>query len=235
MATTRNEKPSADKRLFALHLKEIMEAHGDTIYTVAEDLGLSPATISRYTTGAVFPKDPTINALLNKYRDVNAMWLLGLPGYEKHDPPTKYISQPNYLVSAQPAFTTKKIPVLGRIAAGIPLTATENILDFEEITAEMASLGEHFGLQVRGTSMAPRIVDGDVVIIRKQSDIDSGDVAAVFINGEDATLKKVIKTEAGIMLQSFNQAYEPTFYSNEEIKKLPVEILGKAVELRGKF
>ncbi len=129
----------------------------------------------------------------------------------------------------------RKIHVLGRISAGMPITATENILDFEEISMDMASLGEHFALQVRGSSMAPRIIDGDIVIVRKQSDVNSGDIAAVFVDGKDATLKKIIKTDSGIMLQSFNPEFQPIFYTPNEIKTLPVEILGKVVELRGKF
>jgi repressor LexA len=84
--------------------------------------------------------------------------------------------------------------------------------------------------------MEPRFIEGDIVIVKKQPDIESGDIAVVLVNGEEATLKKVIKQQNGIMLVASNQdVYQPTFYSNEAIENLPVEIIGKVVELRGKY
>lgn len=129
-----------------------------------------------------------------------------------------------------------RIPVLGTIVAGIPIDAIEDILDYEEITPEMASCGEYFGLKVKGSSMEPRICEGDIVIIRQQPDIESGEIAVVMINGNEATLKKVVKQENGITLIGFNTAvYEPHFYTYEEVESLPICIAGKLVELRAKF
>lgn len=130
---------------------------------------------------------------------------------------------------------SKWIPVLGKVAAGIPIEAIEDILNYEEIDEAMAKKGEYFALSIAGDSMEPKISSGDVVIVRKQPDIESGEIAIVKINGEDATCKKVIKHEQGISLISFNPAYEPKFYTNDEISKLPVVIIGKVVELRAKF
>lgn len=127
------------------------------------------------------------------------------------------------------------VPVLGYVRAGIPLEAIEEIIDYEEITPETAALGEHFGLKITGESMMPRFCPGDVVIVRRQTDVDNGDIAVVLVNGLDATVKKVIKTGSGIMLMPLNSVYEPTVYMNEEIDALPVSIIGKVVELRGKF
>mgnify|MGYP003589404201 CR=1 FL=1 len=129
-----------------------------------------------------------------------------------------------------------KVPVLGRVVAGIPLEAVTEILDYEELHPNVAKTGEFFALQIKGNSMSPRICDGDVVIVKRQNTVDSGDIAIVLINGDEATVKKVKLDENGIMLIAFNaDVYEPHFYSNEEIKTLPIEILGKVVELRGKF
>lgn len=129
-----------------------------------------------------------------------------------------------------------RIPVLGRVVAGIPIEAVEEILDYEEITPELAATGEFFALKIRGHSMEPRMMEGDVVIVRKQEDVESGDVAIVLVNGNEATVKRVKKQEEGITLIATNTSvYEPHFYSNKEIKNLPVRILGKVVELRGKF
>lgn len=129
-----------------------------------------------------------------------------------------------------------RIPVLGRVVAGIPIEAVEEILDYEEITPELAATGEFFALKIRGHSMEPRMMEGDVVIVRKQEDVESGDVAIVLVNGNEATVKRVKKQEEGITLIATNTSvYEPHFYSNKEIKNLPVQVLGKVVEMRRKF
>lgn len=129
-----------------------------------------------------------------------------------------------------------KVPVLGKVVAGIPIEAIEDIIDYEEIPYEMSKSGSYFALQVTGKSMEPRMQDGDVVIVKKQSDIESGDVAIVLINGCDATIKKVIKQDTGLLLVANNHdVYPPKFYSAQDIQDLPVTIIGKVVELRGKF
>lgn len=128
-----------------------------------------------------------------------------------------------------------KIPVLGTVAAGIPISAVEDILDYEEIPQSWENQGEFFGLRIKGDSMQPKMDDGDVVIVRQQSDANSGDTVIALVNGDDATCKKLQKTENGIMLVSTNPNYLPMFFTNEEIVTKPVVILGKVVELRSKF
>ena len=117
-----------------------------------------------------------------------------------------------------------------------PIEAVEEILDYEEITPELAATGEFFALQVKGSSMEPTLRDGDVVIVKKQPTVDSGDIAIVLVNGNDATVKEVKEGPAGITLIGHNAAiYTPQFYSNKEIQNLPVQIIGKVVEMRRKF
>lgn len=128
-----------------------------------------------------------------------------------------------------------RVPVLGEVAAGYPMFAEENILDWEELPKEWEALGEFYALHIRGDSMAPRILDGDVVIVQSQSDVEQGDVAIVLVNGDSATCKKIRKSADGISLIPFNTSYEPKFYTNQEIQDLPIQIIGKVVELRGKF
>lgn len=126
-----------------------------------------------------------------------------------------------------------RIPILGRVVAGIPLEAIEDIEGWEEITPRMASGGEFFALRIRGSSMEPKLVEGDVVIVRKQSTVDNGDIAIVLVNGNEATCKQVNRTPAGITLIGFNIAvYAPHFYTNDQIESLPVTIVGKVVESR---
>ena len=127
------------------------------------------------------------------------------------------------------------INVLGRVAAGVPIEAVEDIIDTEEITAEMASTGEFFGLQIHGDSMEPRINEGDVVIVRQQDDAESGDIVIDLVNGDEATCKRLKKYADGIMLISNNPKYEPMVFSNQEIFEKPVRIIGRVMELRAKF
>ena len=127
------------------------------------------------------------------------------------------------------------IPVLGRVAAGIPIEAITDIIDTEEITEEMASTGEFFGLKIHGDSMEPKISNGDVVIVRQQNDAESGDIVIATVNGDEATCKRLRKYRDGIELVSNNPAYAPMFFSNEDIITKPVKILGRVMELRAKF
>ncbi len=127
------------------------------------------------------------------------------------------------------------IPVLGTIAAGVPVEAVEDILGWEEISESMASQGDYFALRVKGQSMEPKFIEGDTVIVRKESCVESGRVAVVLVGCEDATLKQVNISPEGIALIGYNpMVYEPHFYSNKEVQDLPVQILGEVVELRRK-
>lgn len=129
----------------------------------------------------------------------------------------------------------KQIPVYGKVAAGIPLSAIEDIIDYEEIDEKTAANGEYIALQIKGDSMEPKISNGDVVIVRLQSDFNNGDTVVVTINGDEATCKKIKKTPEGVLLISTNSSYEPMFYSAKQVEELPVRVLGKVVELRAKF
>lgn len=127
------------------------------------------------------------------------------------------------------------IKVLGKVAAGVPIEASEDVIGEEMITQKMAESGEYFGLRISGNSMEPEIHHGSIVIVRQQDDVENGDIAIVLINGGEATCKKIEKFDNGIMLVPFNKDYPEKFYSNEEIQNLPVRILGKVVEQRKKY
>lgn len=128
-----------------------------------------------------------------------------------------------------------KIPVLGTVAAGIPISAVEDILDYEEIPQSWQNQGEFFGLRIKGDSMKPDINNGDTVIVKQQSTANNGEVVIALVNGDDATCKKFEKLDNGIMLISNNSEYSPMYFSNEEVITKPVVIIGKVVELRRKF
>ena len=99
----------------------------------------------------------------------------------------------------------------------------------------MARTGEFFGLKIKGHSMEPRICDGDVVIVRQQSDVEDGDIAIVLVNGDEGTCKRIKRYQDSLALLPLNPTYEPMVYTKKQVADLPVKIIGKVVELRGKF
>ena len=195
-------------------IKELRQANGVKQSDLAKAINVSQATMSEYETGKYEPDIATL-------RKIAAYFSVSV----------------DYVVGGERA--TKKhgvrIPVYGAVAAGIPMEAIEDIVDYEEIEPELASSGDFFGLRIKGSSMEPRICDGDVVIVRCQEDADTGDVAIILVNGYEATCKRIKKDGHGIALIPNNPAYEVKYYSAEEISSLPVRIIGKVVELRGKF
>lgn len=202
-------------------LKSLRVAKGLTQDELSKQLNISRSTIGMYEKGAREPDFETLE-LIAYYFNVDTDYLLG------RTVKTTYI----------PSSALRKgvsINVLGRVAAGIPIDAIEEVIDTEEITEEMAKTGEFFGLKIKGNSMEPRIYENDVVIVRQQNDAESGDVVIATINGDEATCKRLRKYRDGIELISNNPSYEPMFFSNEEILSKPVRIIGKVVELRGKF
>lgn len=125
--------------------------------------------------------------------------------------------------------------VYGTIPAGIPVECIEDIIDTEEISADMLKGDkQYFGLKIKGNSMYPDYLDGDTIILEKVDDCESGQDCVVMVNGNDGTFKRVFKNETGIILQPLNSEYQPLIYTNEQIKSLPVRVIGKVVELRRK-
>lgn len=180
-------------------------------------LGIAQPTISNWETGRMNPS--------NKH-------LLQLSDMLKYS--TDYILGKSNDPKANIEKKAVRIPVLGRIPAGIAVNAIEDILDYEEVTEEWANGGkEYFGLKIKGDSMSPKYLDGDIVLFLIQNTCDSGQDCAVMVNGEDATFKKVVKQANGVVLQPINTSmYEPVFYSNKECEELPVRVLGIAKEIR---
>lgn len=199
-------------------LRALREQSGKTQRELATLLCINRVSYTQYENNKRTPPPDTLRKLAIIF-NVSVDYLLG-----------------NDVMKTSAAKKGVKIPVLGRVVAGVPIEAIQEILDYEEITPELAATGDFFALKIRGHSMEPRMLEGDVVIVRRQDDVDSGDVAIVLVNGNEATVKRVKKQKDGITLIATNTSvYEPHFYSNAEIADLPVRILGRVVELRGKF
>lgn len=206
------------RKLFSKRLSEMMQRENINQVELSRIIGVSESTVGKWILCKSMPRMGIIQKLADHFHVGKSYFLEEAPK------------------DSSPAGRGVRIPVLGRVVAGIPIEAVEEVLDYEEITPEMAATGDFFALQVRGDSMLPTLKDGDVVIVKKQPTVDSGDIAIVLVNGNDATVKEIKESAAGITLIGHNVAvYTPRFYSNEEIKNLPVQVLGKVVEMRRKF
>lgn len=190
---------------------------------LVERTGINKGALSSYISGRYKPKQNNIY-LLAKALDVNVEWLMGVDVEVTH-----------FSEVSRPKKSAVRIPVLGRVAAGIPINAVEETIDWEEIPSEMVGSDEYFGLRIKGDSMSPRIMDGDTVIVRRQDDADTGDIVIAIVNGDDGVCKKLRKTDSGIMLISLNPAYDPMVFDHSDIDTIPVNIIGRVVELRGKM
>ena len=197
--------------LFSEQLKMLRNKKRLSQAKLADELGVSASTVAMWESGEREPKNYKTLELIADYFNVNMEVLL----IGKLSP--------------------NKIPVLGRVIAGIPIEAVDEIIDYEEIPQSMVKNGEYFALQIKGDSMEPKFSAGDVVIVRKQEDVDNGDIAVVLVNGNEATVKKIRKFDGGINLIPTNSNYDVITYTNTQIEQLPVRIIGKVVELRAKF
>ena len=211
---------NSDKKM-ADRIKYLRKKNDLTQEELGKIIGVQKSAIRKYEKGEVQNLKRTTIKTMADYFGVSPSYLLGWDDAPTNTP----IKKDKH----------NNVPVLGRVAAGIPIDAIEEIIDYEQITDVMASSGEYFALKVIGDSMAPKFTEGDVVIVRKQEDVDNGDIAIMLINGNEATIKRVQKYDGGIHLIPTNQAYPILTFSNKEIEELPVRCLGKVVELRAKF
>ena len=213
---------------FKDRLRELRKTKNITQSDLAEIMKTTKQAISQYERGVRRPDFNTLE-LLCDYFNVSSDYILGKSDITLRLVDSDGIKKLDDSSSAQAV----RIPVYGRVAAGIPINAIENIIDYEEIPSSWT--GEYAALKVKGNSMEPRIQNGDVLIVKIQPDAESGDVVVALVNGEDATVKKLIKQPSGIVLQPFNPAYEPMYFTHEQARDMPVKILGKVVENRMKF
>ncbi len=127
----------------------------------------------------------------------------------------------------------RRIPVLGRVPAGVPIEAVTDVIEEIDLSGHSVQDGyDYFGLLVTGDSMFPEYLDGDIVILRVQQTAETGDDVVAYIGNSDATLKRLTVTENGIQLRPLNPAYETRSFSNDEIRTLPVTIAGIVIEQR---
>ena len=199
----------ADRRR-ALHLSQ---------KEVAARVQVNPSTIMRYEKGTFPNPKPPVLCAIAAALETSTFQLCG-----------EDLSPVPQLTSYRPAGT---MPILGRVSAGLPLLAAENI---EGQTACDYTDGEpYFALRVTGDSMnAAGIGDGDLVVVRQQPTVDQGEIAVVLVNGDDATVKRFYSNGETVTLmpQSYNPQHQIQVYDPREV---PIRVIGRVMEVRKRF
>ena len=210
-------------------LKQAREQKHITLEEAGKKVDVHKSTVLRWENGETEKIKIPVIEILSKYYDVNPVWLMG------YDVPMERNFDNNITGVNKKAYESAVVFVYGTIPAGVPMECIEDIIDTEEIDADMLKGGkQYFGLKIKGNSMFPEYLDNDTIILEKVEDVENGTDAIVMINGDNGTFKRVFKNENGIILQPLNPEYSPMVYTNEQIEKLPVRIIGKVVELRRK-
>ena len=218
----------------------LLEENNCKTADVARKTKIHPSTFSDWKKGKSSPKYDKIQIIAD-YFGVEADWLAGKSEFKTKKEMLQHFDNKSNLdvikgqmIDVQE--NTTRIKVLGKVAAGVPShMQDEYVIGYEDVSNDMIKDDTVFGLEINGDSMSPRILKGDIVIVREQNDAESGDVVIVTINGDEATCKRLMKYADGISLISFNPAYEPMTFSNKEIEEKPVRIIGKVIENRSKF
>ena len=221
---------------FGKVLKNLRISRNISAVKFSEDLNIHRGSLSNWETGKRTP-DSEMLLKIAKYFNVSVDYLLGNEKEKTDDTDLFNLKGDVRFLKKVHENEMVKIPVLGVIKAGIPMYAEENIIDYEYVHQEELMQGEEtFFLEVKGDSMInARIYEGDRVRIRKQNYLDNnGDIMAIRVNGDEATLKRVYLQNNGIMLLSENPKYAPMFHTDKEIENNHVEIIGKAVEVKFK-
>ena len=216
------------ENFFGQNVRFLRKLHNLNQEQLANRLGYkSFTTIQKWETEKAEPTLSTINALAELFN------------VKLEDLVNQDLSTDEFIGSIPAAV---RINVYGKIPAGTPLEAIEDIIDWEEIPADWRKGGkEYFALQVEGDSMYPVYLEGDIIICQVQPDFEDGQDCVVFVNGYDATLKRCYHTAAGIRLVPINTNYSPMSYEIAEssdqygMDDIQVHVLGVVKEIRRKM
>lgn len=200
-------------------LKELRLEKGATQEEVGNVINVAKATIMKYEKGLVENLKRSSIEKLAKYFNVAPSYLMCM-----EDEKTDELGNP-----------VVTIPILGVVKAGYDYLAQENWIGNVDVDKKLADGNELFALKVKGDSMFPVLVEDDIVIIKKQDDFETGDIVVAIINGDEATIKKGKKTNNGILLQPLNTDYDPLVFTYDEMKSIPVSIIGIVKQLKREF
>ena len=215
-------------------LKKAMDLRNLKPIDLVEKTKISKSAISQYMSGYTKPKQDRVY-LLAQALNVSEAWLLGYNVPMERENNTEYKNYTEQSLSplpdnAFPYAPTRKIPILGRISAGLPLYAEEQLEGYTY--TDLNNGYEYFALRVYGDSMnAARMQSGDLIIVRKQNMVDNGQIAVVMVDDEDATVKRFYcdKNIVTLQPQSTNPIHRPQIY---DVTKTHIRIIGLVVEVK---
>lgn len=207
-----------NKEIFAKNLNYYMTINKKSRSAVCRDLDIPYSTFTDWCNANIYPRIDKIEILAN-YFDIKKSDLV------ENKEKTDILGN-----------TVIAIPVLGTVKAGYDYLAQENWIGTVDVETSLVGNGEdYFALKIHGDSMSPVLIEDDIVIIKKQNDFESGDIVVAIINGNEATIKKGKKSDSSILLQPLNSAYEPLIFTYEEMKSIPVTIVGIVKQLKREF
>jgi len=195
------------------NIRRLRERASMSQLELASSIGVTPTAVSAWETGVRTPRMGPLQKIADYFKVSTAEIIEG-PRNNK----------PNGI----------RIPIFDGARMGPPRESTGEILDWMELGPDYAKRGELVAVRVHGDSMSPRIVDGDIVIVKVQPTAENGDIVIVFVENA-STCKYIQITKTGIKLIPYNSSYDPMYFSNDEITNLPVTVYGKVIELRRSF
>lgn len=209
----------SEKISCAQRIRQGLAIRGMTQKDLCDKTGIPKSAMSQYCNGAFVPKQER-TALISQALDVNEAWLMG---YDVPMDRERFASSlPSNVV---PLPQMDKIPLVGQIACGTPILAEENITDYIDLPAHISA---DYALTCKGDSMVNiGISDGDVVYIRQQKEVENGQVAAVMVGEDEATLKRFYYNDGIVQLVAENSTIPPKVYVGEAINQ--VHVIGLAV------
>ena len=212
------------KESFSNRLEKAMQMRNLKASELSEKAHIPKSAISQYLSGLYEAKQKSIFKLASVL-NVSEAWLMGM------DVPMEKTTKLDKLGNP-----VAEIPLLGTVKAGYDYMAQENWEGMIEVDKNIIKDGsDYFALRIKGDSMSPVLIEDDIVIIKKQEDFESGDLVVALINGDEATIKKGKKSDNSILLQPLNTNYEPLIFTYDEMKTIPVTIVGIVKQLKREF
>lgn len=216
---------------FAERLTQALDLRGLSAADLSRATGVSEGTISCYKKGKYQAKQNRVYDFAKALR-VDPAWLMGYDVPMEPQEQSTPVKRPTLPAGALPVRPGPMIPVLGQVRCGLPMYAEENIIGYESFAGKTGE--QYFALYAVGDSMnAAGINEGDIVIVQKQDVVEPNQIAVVCVNGDEATLKRFRQEDNLVFLspQSYNPAHQIQVY---DLKKTPVHIMGRVVEIRKK-
>lgn len=208
---------------FQNRLKKAMEYRNIKQVDLVEKTKLDKTLINKYLSGVANAKQKKL-AILAKALDVDEVWLMGYDTSMVNSTSTKL---ENNVVP---------INIFDGVVSDFNVLFPKNIIGTVDIEKSIINNGDNFfALKVKDDSMSPVFIENDIIVIKEQHDFENGDLVVAVINTNDITIKKVQKSDAGIVFQSFNPHYAPLFFTHSDIENLPVKIIGIVKQLRREF